>query len=78
MHVPEEHRHRWSHYCGRYNACGYPVQFVQVNVSNRWWEGRGDYRYGDRRGDHDDERRDWHDQGKHRGHDRGRRHGDDD
>lgn len=78
MHVPEEHRHHWSHYCGRYNACGYPVQFVQVNISNRWWEGRGDYRYRERNDERryrhgDDDRRsnrnnDWHDNGKHRGH----------
>jgi hypothetical protein len=48
MHVPEEHRRNWSHHCGYYDACGYRVQFVQVNTGNRWWEGRGDYRYGDR------------------------------
>lgn len=90
MHVPDEHRHHWSHYCGRYNACGRPVQFVQVNVNYRWWEGRGDYRADDRYGDrhdrsHDHHRRahgdrydgrgNGHDNGKHRGH--GKRHGED-
>lgn len=75
MHVPDEHRHHWSHYCGQYNACGRPVQFVQVNVNNRWWEDRGDYRNNDRHGDRRDEWRDGHDNGRHRGHDK--RHGDD-
>ena len=84
MHVPDEHRHHWSHYCGRYNACGRPVQFVQVNVNYRWWEGRGDYRAYSRYEDHHDGRRDdrrgderhpavdhdyrGHDNGKHHGH----------
>lgn len=71
LHVPEEHRHHWSYYCGYYNACGRPVQFVQVNVNYRWWEGHDDYRY--RRDD--DDRRDWHDNGRHRGH--GKHHDDD-
>lgn len=91
MHVLDEHRHHWSHYCGRYNACGRPVQFVQVNVSNRWWEGRGDYRAYDRYENRHDGRRDGrrggerhHDDGHDddRGHDNGnhrghyKRHGD--
>lgn len=78
MHVPDEHRRHWSRHCGYYNACGYPVQFVQVNVGYRWWEGRGDYRYGER---YDDRRDDWrddgyrrHDNGRHRGH--GKHHDD--
>lgn len=81
MHVPEEHRHHWSRYCGYYSACGYPVQFVQVNVGNRWWEGRHDYHYGEhrdgRRNDRYDDDHDGrhHDNGKHRGH--YKRHGDD-
>lgn len=77
MHVPEEHRHHWSHYCGRYNACGYPVQFVQVNVNNRWWEGRHDYRYGERRDDrHNDRYDDDHRGDRHNGHDNGKHRGD--
>ncbi|TXH87868.1 MAG: hypothetical protein E6Q78_13160 [Rhodoferax sp.] len=90
MHVPEEHRRHWSHHCGAYNACGRPVQFVQVNINNRWWEGRGDYRSYDHYDNHHDGGRDYyrqedrrgddgrgkpHDNGKHRGH--GKRHGDD-
>ena len=83
MHVPEEHRHHWSHYCDRYDACGRPVQFVQVNVSNRWWDDRRDYgrdyrgedRRNDRYDNHRDERYNGHDNGRHRGHDK--RRGDD-
>lgn len=63
LHVaPDEYRH-WGRYCGRYNACGRPVNFVRVDERNRWWaheDGRGnryyrqpEYRYGER-GDHGD------------------------
>jgi hypothetical protein len=71
MHVPEEHRRHWSRHCNDYRACGYPVQFVQVNVNNRWWDGRSDYRHGDRYEDHD-EGHGRHDNGRHRGHDKHR------
>jgi len=29
LRVPPGHAKRWSHYCGRYSACGYPVYFVE-------------------------------------------------
>jgi len=29
MWVPPGHRKKWSKHCGRYNACGVPVYFVQ-------------------------------------------------
>ncbi len=29
LRVPPGHARKWSRYCGRYNACGYPVYFVQ-------------------------------------------------
>ncbi len=29
LRVPPGHAKRWSNYCGRYNACGRPVYFVQ-------------------------------------------------
>jgi hypothetical protein len=29
MWVPPGHRKHWSRYCGRYQACGVPVYFVQ-------------------------------------------------
>lgn len=86
MHVPDEHRHHWSHYCGRYNACGRPVQFVQVNMNYRWWEGRGDYRSYDRYDERRDYRRDDGDrydgregrgEGRGYGHDNGKHRGHD-
>jgi len=29
LRVPPGHARKWNRYCGRYNACGYPVYFVQ-------------------------------------------------
>ncbi len=29
LRVPEGHRKHWARFCGRYNACGQPVYFVQ-------------------------------------------------
>lgn len=29
LHVPPGHAKRWKNYCGRYQACGQPVYFVQ-------------------------------------------------
>lgn len=57
LHVPPGHAKRWSSYCGRYNACGRPVYFVQ----DTWYrddyapryreyrehEGRDNYRHDD-------------------------------
>jgi hypothetical protein len=64
LYVPPGHQKHWSRYCGRYNACGQPVYFVQERwVRDRW--------------DHEHERRDRseHDRPG-RGHDdRGRGHG---
>jgi hypothetical protein len=34
LHVPPGHAKHWSKHCGRYNACGHPVYFVQ----NTWYE----------------------------------------
>jgi len=63
LHVaPDEYRH-WGRYCGRYNACGRPVNFVRVDERNRWWahEDGHDNRYypqpqyrHEGRGDHGD------------------------
>lgn len=33
LRVPPGHAKRWSRYCGRYDACGRPVYFVQ----DRWY-----------------------------------------
>ncbi|MDZ5459080.1 hypothetical protein [Azohydromonas lata] len=81
--VPPGHQKKWRNYCGRYNACGVPVYFVQ----DRWYRDhvlphRGErYERHDRddrggRGDWRDERggggRDWDD---HPGHGNGHGHG---
>jgi hypothetical protein len=34
MWVPPGHRNNWHKHCGRYNACGVPVYFVQ----DRWYD----------------------------------------
>ena len=79
--VPPGHQKRWSQYCGRYNACGAPVYFVQ----DRWYREQGPGRRWEdgRRNDrepHWDDRRDrpngnegghGRDRGHGRGHDRG-------
>ena len=31
LYVPPGHQKNWGKYCGRYNACGQPVYFVQKN-----------------------------------------------
>jgi hypothetical protein len=74
LHVPPGHRKNWRAYCGRYDACGRPVYFVQ----ERWYQDhvvRGEPRRGDRWDDRRDDRRDgrWDDR---RGDDHpGRGHG---
>lgn len=62
LHVPPGHEKHWSKYCGRYNACGRPVYFVQDNWYQRVYVPEYHKRHGppDRHGD---------DRG--RGHDRG-------
>ena len=62
LHVPPGHSKKWSKHCGKYNACGQPVYFVNV---------RGDDDFERRR--FDDERR-----GRDKGHNRGRDWDDDD
>ncbi|MGC4091995.1 MAG: hypothetical protein QM756_29745 [Polyangiaceae bacterium] len=34
LHVPPGHAKNWKNYCGRYDACGRPVYFVQDNWYN--------------------------------------------
>jgi hypothetical protein len=43
LHVPPEEYRDWGRHCGRYNACGHPVHFVQVDPRNRWWEHHNEY-----------------------------------
>ncbi len=53
LRVPPGHAKRWSNYCGRYNACGRPVYFVQDN----WYQNVYAPRYQDYRQRGDDGRR---------------------
>ena len=42
LYVPPGHQKNWGKYCGRYNACGQPVYFVQEEwVRERYEERRG-------------------------------------
>lgn len=70
LYVPPGHSKNWRRHCARYNACGRPVYFVQVNERNRWWaQPHGGPRpHHDRRDDWRDDRRDG--QRHDRGHDR--------
>ncbi len=83
LRVPPGHAKRWSHYCGRYDACDYPVYFVQdswyhneyVPVYRERHYGSGSYNKGhggdrDRRYERDDRGGDHHDRGNGRGKDR--------
>ena len=70
--VPPGHRQNWRRYCGRYDACGAPVYFVQ----DRWYH---DHvmapRHVERRHDRHDRYHDDH-PGRGRGHDKhGHKHG---
>jgi len=85
LRVPPGHSHDWRRYCGRYNACGRPVYFVQDDwyrheYAPRYQERHGHrghergyrdgYREGYRDGDRHDDRGDWGGRG-----DRGHGHG---
>ncbi len=63
LHVPPGHAKKWKNYCGRYDACGRPVYFVQ----DRWYNDVYVPRYQERqgKGDHG------HDKGNH-GKDKGK------
>ena len=41
LYVPPYHQQNWRRYCGRYNACGQPVYFVQ----DRWVRDRYEERH---------------------------------
>ena len=48
MHVPPGHAKQWKSYCGRYQACGQPVYFVQDGwyrdvYAPVYHEGRGEH-----------------------------------
>ena len=55
--VPPGHQRNWRQYCGRYNACGAPVYFVQ----DRWYREQGpgrDHHWDERRERRDDRHED--------------------
>jgi hypothetical protein len=72
MRVPPGHAKNWSKHCHRYDACGYPVYFVQ----DYWYEHEyvPYYReyHGDRRGERYD---DYRDDRREQGHENDRDHG---
>ncbi len=70
LHVPPGHYKKWSRYCGRYNACGQRVYFVQ----DRWAREHHGRPGGKHRGDRYD-RHDRHDHDRGRGRDHDHHHG---
>lgn len=73
LNVPPGHAKHWRKHCGKYNACGERVYFVQ----NSWYDREyvPHYRQRHRGGDdrYDDDRRGGNDNGRH-GHGRGNKH----
>lgn len=68
LHVPPGQAKKWHAYCGRYNACGRPVYFVQ----DRWYNDVYVPEYRQRHHDRDDHDHD-HDHDHDRDH--GKKHG---
>lgn len=68
--VPPGHRKNWKRYCGRYDACGRPVYFVD----NAWYQNVYVPQYRQRQG-HRDDRGPHHDHGGGRGKGNGKDHG---
>lgn len=58
LHVPPGHAKNWRRYCGRYDACGRPVYFVQDSWYNNVYVPRYRERHADRREDRYEDRRD--------------------
>ncbi|HEV7915063.1 MAG TPA: hypothetical protein VGP22_14950 [Albitalea sp.] len=68
LHVPPGHAKDWRKHCGRYNACGQPVYFVQENWYQQQYV-RSGRRHDDRDdSDHDDGKRYKHDKGQDKKH----------
>ena len=53
LRVPPGHAKKWRHYCGRYNACGRPVYFVQDDWYRHEYAPRYQERHGHRGRDRD-------------------------
>ncbi len=52
LYVPPGHQKNWGKHCGRYNACGQPVYFVQEDWVRERYEERHDRGDDDRRNGH--------------------------
>lgn len=70
LNVPPGHAKKWSKHCGRYNACGERVYFVQ----NNWYDREYVSHYQKRHGDRDDDRDDGHGK-KHKKDKKDKKHG---
>lgn len=77
LYVPPVHQQDWRRHCGRYNACGQPVYFVQDQwVRERYQQEHPGWDKGRKRGKHDrDDHRGRDDRGRDRDGDRGHGHG---
>ncbi len=63
LYVPPGHQKNWAKHCGRYNACGQPVYFVEED----WVRERYEEHHGHGEHDHDHEHDHGHGKGnKHR------------
>lgn len=71
LRVPPGHYKNWRRYCGRYNACGRPVYFVE----DRWYHDDFAPRYRERHRNNHEQNDDYYDdrgeRGSHGGWDRG-------
>jgi hypothetical protein len=74
LRVPPGHAKNWRKHCGKYNACGQPVYFVQ----DRWYNNEYVPRYRERHGGgHADRHGDDRGKGREHGHGKGKGHKDD-
>ena len=73
LYVPPAHQQNWRRYCGRYDACGQPVYFVQDRwVRERYEQEHPGWDNGRHRGWDKHDKRDKHeDRGNGHGHGRG-------
>lgn len=60
LHVPPGHAKNWRKHCGKYDACGERVYFVQDSWYNQVYVPRYQERHDDRRSNRHEERRDKH------------------
>ncbi|MGB4812186.1 MAG: hypothetical protein WBP13_06855 [Methylophilaceae bacterium] len=85
LRVPPAQRRNWRRYCGRYDACGERVYFVQDNWYNReyvprYQENHRDHHDGyrdDRKYEHQDDRREDHKDNRQHNHESDHRNGQD-